>query len=482
MLRTMTRWDRDTPRAARRSWWLEEALAHPGFQGPETPPLRGATTGDVVILGGGYTGMWTAWFLKEREPDLDVVLLEQDICGGGPSGRNGGFCDGWWGHVGDLVATYGEADAMELLMTVGRSPAEIGAWCEQHGVDAWFTRGGDLGVATSEAALGRWTGTLEAARALGIEDEYQVLSADEVRKRCDSSTFLGGLFISDAANLQPARLARGLRRVLIERGVRVFEQTPMLRFRASDPVIVDTPGGSVRSGSAVIALGAWATWIKPFRPVLTVRGSYIAITEPAPERLEQLGWTGGEQIRDLRSSIHYARTTPDGRIALGLGGLQPDLARRIDERYDFVPRYARRVARDVAKLFPAFDGVPIAAAWGGPINVSGLTMPFFGTLGRARNVHYGLGYTGNGVGPSHLGGKILAALTLKAEDGFTRLAIVSKRPKRFPPEPIRSPGMFVANAAIRRKDDLEDAGKRIGPVTGFVARMPRRLGFNLGPR
>src|SRR5919201_590033 len=350
MLPTMTR---DTPRAARRSWWLEEALAHPEFQGPETPPLRGATTADVVILGGGYTGMWTAWFVKERESDLDVVLLEQDICGGGPSGRNGGFCDGWWAHIWEVVRTYGEDDAMELLMTVGRSPAEIGAWCEQHGVDAWFTRGGDLAVATSDAALGRWTGTLEAARALGIEDEYQVLSADEVRKRCDSPTFLGGLFISDAANLQPARLACGLRRVLIERGVRVFEQTPMLRFRASDPVIVDTPGGPVRSGSAVIALGAWATWIKPFRPVLTVRGSYIAITEPAPERLEQLGWTGGEQIRDLRSSIHYARTTPDGRIALGLGGLQPHLARRSDERYDFVPRYARRGARGVAKVFPS---------------------------------------------------------------------------------------------------------------------------------
>jgi glycine/D-amino acid oxidase-like deaminating enzyme len=289
------------------------------------------------------------------------------------------------------------------------------------------------------------------------------------------------MLIADAANLQPARLARALRRVLLERGVRIYEGTPVRRFRASDPVVAETPLGGVRAGSAIVALGAWATWWKPFKPRTTVRGSYIVITEPAPERLKEMGWTGGEQIRDLRSSIHYARTTPDGRIALGLGGLQPDLARRIDQRYDFVPRYARRVARDVAKLFPAFDGVPIAAAWGGPINVSGLTMPFFGTLGRARNVHYGLGYTGNGVGPSHLGGKILAALTLKAEDGFTRLAIVSKRPKRFPPEPIRSPGALVANAAIRHKDEAEDVGIEPNPFADFVARLPRRLGYNLGP-
>ncbi len=472
----------DAPPPARRSWWLEEALADPAFAGPPTPPLDHDTTADVAILGGGYTGMWTAWFLKEREPDLEVVLLEADICGGGPSGRNGGFCDGWWGHVGDLVRTYGEADAMELLMTCGRSPAEIGAWCEANGVDAWFTRGGDLAVATSPSAEGRWEGTIEAARRLGLEDEYRVLSPAEVQERCASPAFGGGMLIADAANLQPARLARGLRRVLLERGVRIFEATPVTRFRASSPAVAETPGGTVRAADAVIALGAWATWLPRFHRVLTVRGSYMVITAPAPERLRELGWTGGEQIRDLRSSIHYARTTPDGRIALGLGGLQPDLARRIDRRYSYDERSARRVAADVARLFPPFADVPIEAAWGGPINVSGFTMPFFGSFGRAGNVHYGLGYTGNGVGPSHLGGKILAALATHAEDGFTRLAVVGRQPKRFPPEPIRSPGMLVANAAIRRKDDLEDARRRVDPLTGLLARLPRRLGFNLGPR
>jgi len=470
------------PRPAKRSWWLEEALALPEFAGEPAPPLRDDTSADVVILGGGYTGMWTAWFLKEREPDLDVVLLEADICGGGPSGRNGGFCDGWWGHIGDMVRTYGEADAMELLMTCGRSPAEIGAWCGANGVDAWFTQGGDLAVATSAEAEGRWEGTIAGARALGVEDEYQVLTPEEVQKRCASPAFGGGMLIADAANVQPARLARGLRNALIRRAVRIFEDTPVTRFRASKPAIAETPGGSVRAGEAVIGLGAWATWWKAFKPVLTVRGSYMVVTAPAPEKLEAMNWTGGEQVRDLRSSIHYGRTTPDGRIALGLGGLQPDLARHIDRRYDYHEPFARRVAEDVARLFPAFADVPIEAAWGGPINVSGFTMPFYGSMGSAGNVHYGLGYTGNGVGPSHLGGKILAALAMHAGDGFTRLAVVDRGRKRFPPEPIRSPGMLVANAAIRRKDDLEDAGRRVDPLTGLVARLPRRLGFNLGPR
>jgi glycine/D-amino acid oxidase-like deaminating enzyme len=472
----------DAPRPARRSWWLEEALSRAEFAEPPAPPLARDTDADVAILGGGYTGMWTAWFLKEREPGLDIVLLEADICGGGPSGRNGGFCDGWWGHLGDLVETYGEADALELLMTVGRSPTEIGEWCGRHGVDAWFRHSGDLAVATNPAHEERWAGLIETAARLGVEDEYLLLTPDEVQQRCASPAFGSGMLIPDAANLQPARLARGLRRVLLEAGVRIYEGTPVTRFRASDPAVAETSGGVIRAGRAVVGLGAWATSWKAFRPRITVRGSYMVVTEPAPERLEKLGWTGGEQIRDLRSSIHYARTTPDGRIALGLGGLQSDLARRIDHRYDYLPRYAQRVARDLVRLFPPFEGVAIEASWGGPINVSGFTMPFFGSIGAGGNVHYGLGYTGNGVAPSHLGGKILAALAVDADDGFTRLGVVTRKPKRFPPEPLRSPGMLIANAAIRRKDDLEDAGRRVDPLTMFAARLPRRLGYHLGPR
>ena len=180
--------DIDAPRPAERSWWLEEALARPEFLTPETHPLHGDTSADVVILGGGYTGMWTAWFLKERRPELDIVLLETDICGGGPSGRNGGFCDGWWEKIRDLREVYDDPDAMELLMTCGRSPTEIGTWCRANGVDAWFRHGGDLAVATNPKQEGGWGGSLEAAAALGVEDEFQVLSPDEVQKRCASPT------------------------------------------------------------------------------------------------------------------------------------------------------------------------------------------------------------------------------------------------------------------------------------------------------
>ncbi len=461
-----------------RSWWLREALdADPGVP---APPLTVDAEADVVILGGGYTGLWTAWFLTESAPGIDVILLEADICGGGPSGRNGGFLDGWWGQVADMVATFGEEDSVAMLKAAESSPAQIGEWCERNAVDAWFRHDGDLAVTTNEKQEGRWATTIDAAARLGAADRFEILSPEQVHARCDSPRFGGGMFLADAATIQPARLARGLRRVLLERGVRIFESTPVTRFASGRPAVAETPRGSVRAADAIIALGAWATAWKRFRPYLTVRGSYMVITAPAPDRLEQIGWIGGEAVRSLRSSIHYLRTTRDGRIAFGLGGLQPDLARKIDHRYAYDPQMVRRVAFDLHRMFPTFRDVSIEAGWGGPINVSGLNLPFFGTTGGG-NVHHGLGYTGNGVGPSHLGGRILAALATHEDDDLTRLAIVTREPKRFPPEPIRSPGMLFANEAIRRKDDLEDAGRWVSPLTRAVAGLPRKLGFNLGP-
>jgi glycine/D-amino acid oxidase-like deaminating enzyme len=464
-----------------RSWWMEEALAHPEFAGPPAAALEGDTTADVVILGGGYTGMWTAYFLKERDPDLDVVLLEQDICGGGPSGRNGGFVNGWWSSAGELARRYGDSGAMELALAASRSVEEIGAFCERSGVDAWFTHAGELAVASNPFQEGLWEGAAEQAERFGVGDAVRELSAERVAAICGSPVFGGGLFDREAATVQPARLARGLRRVLVERGVRIHERSPVSRFSPGPPAVAQTPNGSVLAADAVVAVGSWGIHWKRFRPYLTVRGSYIVLTEPAPDRLVDIGWTGGEAIRDYRPSLHYLRTTPDGRIAIGCAGMQPGFARRIGPRFQYDERFLAKAVADLHRMFPGFRDVPIAAGWGGPIDVAGTYVPFLGSF-EGGNVHYALGFTGNGVAPCHLAGKVLASLAMHAEDGFSRLAIVNDRPKRFPPEPLRSPGALLVNEAIRRKDDAEDAGHRAGPVTTFLARIPRRLGYNLGPR
>jgi len=463
-----------------RSWWLREALAQPEFAGEPCPPLDTDTKADVVILGGGYTGMWTAWFLKELDPGLDIVLLEQDICGGGPSGRNGGFVNSFWDALDFLAERFGDAPALRICRAGQESVDGIGRFCEEHDIDAWFAAEGTLSVASSTAQIGAWADLIMAVDRMGLSDIITVLSRDEVRTMVDSPVFHAGVLTKVGGTVQPARLARGLRRVLLERGVRIHEGTHVSRFGAGDPVVADTAGGTVRANAAVLAVNAWAQHWRRFKRVITVRGSYIVLTAPAPDRLAAINWTSGLAVSDQRSAVHYLRTTPDGRIAFGIGGMQPDLARDIDPRFAYDEGSIRVAVDDLHRMFPSFADVPIEAGWGGPIDVSGDHLPFFGTL-ETGNVHYGLGFTGNGVGPAHLGGRILAHRALAKYDDVLALPLVDLEPRRFPPEPIRSVGAMVTNRAIHRRDVTLDGEETPNPFVDFVAKLPRRLGYNLGP-
>ena len=461
-----------------RSWWLREALAaEPGEPGP---PLAEDTSADVVILGGGYTGLWTAVHLKALDPGVDVVLLEQDICGGGPSGRNGGFVNSFWNDLDALAEDFGDEPALRSCRLGEESVDAIGAFCDEHAIDAWFRKDGDINAAASDAQVGAWADLILTADRLGVGDHFQVLDREELRARVDSPTFRSGVFTPFGATVQPATLARGIRRVAMEMGVRIHEGSPVTRFGTGTPSRAETPGGTVTAGAAVIAVNAWASHWKRFRRAITVRGSYIVLTAPAPERLKAIGWTDGTGVSDYRAALHYLRTTPDGRIAFGIGGMQPNLARTIGPRFAYDEHALRVAAQDLHRMFPSFRDVPIEAGWGGPIDVAALHLPFFGTL-ETGTVHYGMGYTGNGVGPSHLGGRILAHRALGRFDEALELPFVDMEPRRFPPEPIRSPGALIANHAIRRKDDFEDRGEEANPLVDFVARLPRRLGYHLGP-
>jgi glycine/D-amino acid oxidase-like deaminating enzyme len=469
----------DLPRKAERSWWLEEALARPEFAEPPCPPLARDITADVAILGGGYTGMWTAWFLNEREPGIEVVLLEADICGGGPSGRNGGFCNAFWEEAELLVQEVGEEGARRTALAAEACVAEIGEWCRDQDVDAWYEPSGHLGVSTSAAQDGAWRETVEAAERLG-SDWFLEQRTEEVRARCDSPLFRGGVLTPRAAMVQPARLARGLRRALLERGVRIFEGSPVTRFRGGADAEVRTPGGSVRARAAVLGLGAYAATLKRFRRTILPRGTYILLTEPIPDRLGALGWTGGEGLYDFRTALHYVRTTRDGRIAFGAASSRAGLGTGLGPRLRYDDVSVRRLIHDFGRWFPSLSDVPFECAWGGPMDVTGLHLPFFGTM-PGGGVHYGLGYTGGGVGPCRLGGRILSGLALGVEDEHSTLPLVGIEPRPFPPEPFRSPGALLAHEAIVRKDEAEDEGRRPNVVIDQVARLPRRMGYHLGP-
>ncbi|MGH2683302.1 MAG: NAD(P)/FAD-dependent oxidoreductase [Actinomycetota bacterium] len=471
------------PRSPLTSYWLREAVAEEPIE-PRSP-LSDDASGDVVIIGGGYTGMWTAWFLTERSPGIDVVLVEADRCGFGPSGRNGGFVTGWWDEVDDLAARYGEDRAIHACRALSESVGAIGEWCGEHGVDAWYRRAGWIGVASAPAQEGAWMDAVGACDRLGLADELHDLSPDDVKRACRSPVFGGGVLMRNGATVQPARLALGLRRALLERGVRIFEGSAVLRatHERSGPgsvVVAETSQGRVRAGRAVLSMGPWGASWPGLRRSVIVRGSYILITAPAPERLEEIGWTSGVGISDYRTALHYFRTTPDGRVAFGGPG-RAEWRTRASPDHDFDEASVEELHRDFVRFFPSFRDIPIEEAWGGPVDVSSLHHPTFGTLDPG-TIHYALGYTGNGVGPSHLAGRVLSALATDANDPITELPMVNRRPLRFPPTALTSVGAFVVQKAIARKERAEDDGGRAGPFIRFVASLPRRMGYALGPK
>jgi glycine/D-amino acid oxidase-like deaminating enzyme len=465
-------------------WWLEEADG-----ADPRPPLSGALEADVVVIGGGYTGMWTAWHLLEADPSARVVVLEGALCGHGPSGRNGGFCESMWFSAPALRERFGDSAARSLLEASSRAVSDIGAWCAVNHVDAWFDQSGYMCVSTGEAFDEVGRAAVAAAAELGAPEAVQALSAEQVRERCTSPVFGRGVFIPDFATVQPARLARGLRRRLVERGVQVFERSRVRGLRAGragangggpgGTVSVETAGGSVRASAAVLAVGPAARSIRPLRSRLSVTSSHIVLTEPVPDLLEEIGWTGGECITDGRTLLHYFRTTRDGRIAFGWGGGRLAYGARLNGRLEVDRQVAAEVIDSLERIFPGVRGRRITHAWGGPIDVSPSHIPQIGTLPGAP-VHYALGFTGNGVGPSHLAGRALAALALDRRDEYTRLPIVGAEAGAWvPPEPLAFVGGSAVRSALLRVEKSAEKGERASPLTRAVCAAPRALGMHL---
>ncbi|MGH2380863.1 MAG: NAD(P)/FAD-dependent oxidoreductase [Candidatus Limnocylindria bacterium] len=464
---------------ARRSWWLREALEAEG-QPMAAAPLGGAVECDVAIVGGGYTGMWTAYDLTERAPGVRIVMLEQDICGGGPSGRNGGFVHAWWDQLPLLVDLHGPDRALEMARASETAVSQIGAFCSRHGVDAWFVQAGYLQASASPAQDGDWDRAVAVCRELGAGDAYQPVSEAEVQARCASPRFRSGVLMPSGATVQPALLARGLRRVLLERGVIIHEGTRVQRLEPGDPVRLETDGGGeVRAPQVVLGINAWAAGWPGFRTRLMTWGSYIVLTEPIPDRLEELRWTGGEAVTDSRFTIHYFRTTRDGRIAFGAGVGAAGYGGAIGRRFTDDRGAVSRAAAGLRHLFPMLADVRIEDAWGGPIDISSDRLPAIGSLHGGR-VHFAHGYSGNGVGPSRLAGRILAAIVDGGTDPIARLPIVGARARRFPPEPFRYVGARMIREALVRKDEAEDQSRRPSLMVRSVARLPRLLGYRIG--
>jgi glycine/D-amino acid oxidase-like deaminating enzyme len=457
-------------------YWLEEA----GAVAP-APPLDGERDADVVVIGGGFTGLWAAWHVKRLQPEARVVLLEAGTCGQGPSGRNGGFCNAMWFQLASMRRRWGDEQALAVARAAQEGLEGIGAFCEQEEVDAWFRQAGYMQVSTAAAHDGVIERALGACRELGAPDRLVALSHEEAMARCASPLFRAGAISPSGATVQPARLALGLRERLLARGVELHEASPVLALReGAGGVEARTASGTVRAGAAVLAIGAAAgSWRGPLRSRLSVASSHVVITEPVPDLLEEIGWTGGECIIDARALVDYFRTTPDGRIVFGWGGGRIAMGARLRGRSELDPEVVAGVAAHLHAFFPGLADRAIVHAWGGPIDASPTHLPLVLPLAGGR-AFAAAGYTGNGVGPSHMVGRTLASLALDRRDEPSRLAFVDPSPPRIPPEPFQWIGAEAIRAGLIAKEEAELAGRSPSRIASAIAKVPELIGFHIG--
>ena len=463
---------------ADRSLWLEQALDDEGD--PHTDAQLPARC-DVCVIGGGFTGLWTAIHLKRRDPSLDVVVVEAGLCGSGASGRNGGFVMTAWSKYGSLAKLCGSDQALTYARAVEAAVGEIGDFCTEHGVNAEFHQAGWVWAATSPAQLDAWKYTVDSLAAIG-ESPYELLTPEETARRTGSPVHLAGIFEAGPASVHPARLARGLRRVAAELGVTIVEHCPVHELAADPQPVVTTVRGSLRADRVVVGLGAWTAGVDAARSSLITIASDVIATEQMPDRLAALGIALGLSISDSRRLVNYYRSTEDGRIVFGKGGGDVGLGPRISGRFDRSDTRAADVEAQFRRIYPMLRDVRVSRTWRGPVDYSVNSLPFIGPLPGAPAVLAAAGFSGNGVGPSFVAGRALADMVLGGEAAEIPEGL--RRPHRslLPPEPLRYLAGRVVRAAVARKEDVEDLGREPNRVLSVVASLDPTSFTDSGPK
>jgi glycine/D-amino acid oxidase-like deaminating enzyme len=433
------------------SFWLDGA-------GAPRPALARHVRADVAIVGAGFTGLWTALALTDRDPDLRVVVLEATRVGHGASGRNGGFVEASLTHgLHNGLSHF--PDEIEELLRLGRENfAALVDDVRRHGIACNLELTGTIDVATAPWQLDELSGSASVHARMG--QDATLLDAREVRDRIDSPTYVGGLAHPDGAIVHPGRLVRGLAAALDRRGVALHEGTPVRRLqRQGRQVRLDTPDAAVIADRAVLAANAYSHLLLPrtgrhFVPVY----DYILLTEPlTTEQRTRIGWADREGVADGGNQFHYYRLTSDDRILWGGYDAVYRFGNRVGPRLDHRRATYDLLARHFRTTFPQLDDVRFARWWGGPIaTTTRFTAAFGDALGG--RVVYALGYTGLGVAATRFAGTVLSDKLLAPDSPLLDLRMVSAPPFPFPPEPLRWTGVALTRRAIARAD--RRAGRR----------------------
>jgi len=432
-------------------FWLDRPDA------PEpAPPLEGSEQADLAVIGGGFSGLWTALLAKEREPSADVVLVEGRRVAWAGSGRNGGFCSASLTHgLANGIERFGGEVAE--LERIGRENLDaIERAVAAYRIDCGFARAGELTVATAPWQVAGLERAARVARGLGADVE--LLDGPSARAHLHSPAYLGGLWDrSGCALVDPARLAWGLRRACLDAGVRIYEHSPVTSIGEGTQgrLSLATPRGAVRAGRVALAAGAFAPLLRRLRWYLAPVYDYALMTRPlSAAELGAIGWDRRQGVSDAGNQFHYYRLTDDNRILWGGYDAVYHYGNAIAARLDHRPATFATLARHFAATFPQLDGVEFSHRWGGVIDTCSRFCAFFGTARRGR-LAYVAGYTGLGVGASRFGANVMFDLLSGARTERTELRLVRTRPLPFPPEPARSAVIGLTRWSLARADQRD---------------------------
>jgi glycine/D-amino acid oxidase-like deaminating enzyme len=446
------------------------------------PGLDGDTTVDVCIVGAGYTGLWTAYYLLAADPTLSVLLVEAEIAGFGASGRNGGWCSALFPKsVGALARTYGREQALALRRAMNDTVVEVGRAAAAEGIDCHFRQGGTVVLARTGVQLDRVRAEVAEDAEFGGVDGWSLLSAAEAAERVGATRVLGGIHTPHCARIHPARLARGLAAAVERRGGRIVERTRAVQLlpggpgadgARTDPAVV-TDRGTVRARHVIRATEAFTPTLAGHEREVVPVYSLMVATEPLPPSFwATAGLHRGETFADARHLIIYGQRTADDRFAFGGRGAPYHRGSRIDPGFDRDPRVFTLLQQTLVELFPGVAGHAFTHAWGGPVGVARDWHASVG-LDPVTRVGWAGGYVGDGVGTTNLSGRTLADLVLGRDTELTRLPWVGHRSPRWEPEPLRWLGINAGLRGMTAADHEERLTRRqsvvarlIGPFVG----------------
>jgi glycine/D-amino acid oxidase-like deaminating enzyme len=454
------------PDYRRLSLWFDQ------LGGPLTPraALDVDVHADVAIVGAGFTGLWTAYYLHRLDPKLRVVVVEKEIAGFGASGRNGGWCSALFPvSIGTLAGEVGKDRAVAQYLAMRASVREVARVATEERIDADIAVGGTIVVARSQVQEQRARAEAAEAAEYGLDVEF--LDADAARGRLAATEVRSATYTPHCAAIQPAKLVRGLADVVEARGARIFEQSPAL---AVEPGQVRTPRGTVRAPVVIRATEGYTARLPGKRRAVAPVYSLMIATEPLPEPVwDRIGLRERETFSDHRHLIIYGQRTADGRLAFGGRGAPYHYASRIRPAYDRVPRVFAALERTLRELFPALRDHAVTYRWGGAL---GVTRDWHASVGLDRRTGLGWagGYVGDGVATTNLAGRTLADLVTGRESDLTALPWVGHHSPQWEPEPLRWIGANLGLQAMTWADHAEERHGRPSRLASLVEMMMGR--------